>query len=216
MNNIIETVLGPKIKELPWVSHYGGLTFLVEDGYCDENGKWIKTTYPLTCNATPAECTGERFEPLEPSEDYKSLIYFEPEGNENIKKGQLYGKNGTWYDGKIRLICWFDSRFFNGPFCDKTQIIIPNLVYCLCCKGHAENGAYVEITGGQKESKTFTRNNIFGAYSYSKLADCKRFFLYPYDFFSITFNYKLFMQDNCGVLETGVTCVEVIDKCELI
>lgn len=212
--DFITNIICEKLDTLCWTDVVAkGISFLVEDVVCDKEGKVIsKNIYPVTCNTTYSECGDGRFTPLEPNLNYKSLLWMEQSGDQTsgISYHPKFPNNkkyiGKKHTGNLWLSAWLNPTEFGGDSCDIKVHILPELNNILCCSGTLDKVTY-SFSVTRTHSKEFTKKQVFGRFGYSKLPDCKKYFYHPYDYFSLTIGYEMFITDLCAPdLMSGLEC----------
>lgn len=211
LSAIKSTLEGIEVDANPLIEKYGGLVFPItipqEVGRTDGGESVLKEkTFPVSCGVTFADCVNNRrYQELVPNSKYRSISYWEQTGDatmdtslaRNAHKGGL-----LVYDIPARLVFWGDIRKINvnDNGSDDCTVVAP--VSLAIQKALNRRGGF-PITGyenarvdlsflGQERKDV---GSVFGKYTYGK--EVSNFMLYPYDFFSLRYNVRLWVSRSC-------------------
>ncbi len=213
LSAIKDTIEGIEIGSTPLIEKYGNLVFPItipqEVSKTDSGESILKDkTFPVACGVTFQECiTKQRYQELSPNSRYKSIAYWEQLGDATINTAlsSKTHKNGLLvYEFQARLIVWLNMAKLNingngqsdcsiaAPVALKIQSAL-NRKTGFSVSGDAYVGAKVQFFFNGQERKD--ANAIFGRYTYGK--DLSAFMLHPYDFFSLKYTVRLWINQNC-------------------
>lgn len=225
LSSIKSTIEAIEIGSVALIERYGGLVFPItiqqEIGKTDGNQPIFKDkVFPVACGVTFQECvTKQRYQELVPNSRYKSIAYWEQLGDATINSAlsSKTHKNGlVVYEFSARLIVWLNIAMLNvngdgqtdcsivAPIALKLQSAL-NRKNGFAVVGDAYQGAKAQFIFNGQERKD--ANSIFGRYTYGK--DLSSFMLYPYDFFSLKYTVRLWINQNCVTaftLGTPIDC----------
>lgn len=225
----VESALeGIMIGGTPLIEKYGKLVFPItvpdEIGKTDGGESILKEkTFPVSCGVSFQDCiTNRKYQQLVPNSAYRSLAYWEQMGdatlNESLSK--FSAKGGLMvYDIPARLVVWLNMAKLNlnGDGQSDCSIAAPIAIKIQSAL-YRKNGFFVpdDAYQGAKVQLVFTGQerkdvgNIFGRYTYGK--EVARFMLYPFDFFALRYNVRLWINRNCVeafTLGTPIDCPAV-------
>jgi len=198
--------MSPRISALDWVGRYGGL---VQSATHGQTGS--EETYPVACGVVSKNCNNQ--DPLHdliPNDKVTSVVYWEEITPMSVKrtKSAYPNQHSIKAQGSARLVAWINLRMLGVEGCSTPLEIILGLEDALYAKG------MISLTGTHlgKFSSSPTRDGsrdatqLFGKYSYPKSS---RYYLTPYDFFSIEVKFEMEYDPRCAprfVLQTPINC----------
>lgn len=201
-----------QIMSLPWVERYGGLTFLAER-YIEEGSPEI---FPVSSNVSNSDCwQNGAYANLVPSASVKSIVYYEQIADINVVPSTRGKRSYQTYTTSLRLVSWLNIPLLGYPDTSICWRFIPGVKKELMKRPDIPVGGDLEkilvlapeIKNISIDSSDNTKNNVFSKYSYGD----ERLFLYPYDFFSLTFDLTFTIDENCLediVLDNPINCID--------
>lgn len=217
MINAVATQIKGLIKDLPWVETLAGVAVPHTHYVSNGDGSEIPCTFPMVCNANPAECDPNgRFMPIVPDDYKKSIIYFEQFGS--IIPQPNSDKDFSEHKGKIKLIAWLNLQQLG---------IHPDSMDCSCSVSGCFSAELYKIISRQKQpleiaTGCFTGSSIelsvtalpqrnvaeFQKYSYGReVLECLK---YPFDFFTIEIGFTFHFCENGLLTHTPSDPIECI------
>lgn len=203
--------LKDKISNLPYVEHYGGLSFPIEKVDVIGEGvsaRSIKKVFPVMSTLTGFDCWNKgKYQNLVPNTKYKSLFYWEVlDDMKQIPNAHGAGYKAVTFSGSARLVYWLNlalmgasagsllSEYGNytlGP------LVQGNLISELEGKRFGLNSGALQGTSiSLKKAGVVVKDaRIFSRYSYGN--DISALLMYPYDFGAIDFKIEMTMPRSC-------------------
>jgi len=190
---IIDTILSPELKALPFVDRYGSvvqtLTQEIDDGVGDKPS--VKS-YPVSCDVQDVDCNNTGFyQDLVPDDSKDSVVYWEvvtPMYNAGPTKVKNF--HTRKFKGVARLVVWMNIAKLGGADTKTPFFALAPIENILSKKGKFTSGEYsgshfwIQSKGDVAQDV----KSVFGKYTYPKL---NAFSLYPYGFFAIDVNFEM-------------------------
>ena len=164
--------------------------------------------FPVSCGVSFSDCVAnQRYQELSPNSKYKSIAYWEQLGDatQNPNLSKFSAKGGlVVYDIPVRLVVWLNQAKLNVNGTGQTDCSIAAPIALKIQSALYRNNGFIlpdEAYQGAKVEMQFTGQEqkdpakIFGRYSYGK--DLTKFTLFPFDFFSLRYNARLWINRNC-------------------
>lgn len=204
IQNLIDTILTPEIKDLNFIDRYAGVTKVLTTNQLAVNGGVIKK-YPISCCVTERDCNDNAlYSDLVPNDDKKSVIYWEiiqPMQNRG-RTPQLNSSKYLRFNGRARLVVWLNLAKLGWQMggsqgdegCNGSVYAVPSLMKILTKQGKVMNGVY-ENRNIKIEPRGLVTdlNQIFGKYDYPSTLN---YHFYPFGYFAIDVDFQLDMCMN--------------------
>lgn len=201
---------------LCWIQYFGGIAKTVMHPSCspfDPTSKILR--YPITCNAKGnlTDCFNNgMYLNLVPDSKHKSIVYFEPIGNQSIKlsdKSSLKHIKQVTQD--VRMVIWANIPKLGFKDCSIMERLYLSLTDCIDCVTWKSNSLGVGLIktdiiryNGWLE----TVRKVFNQYNYG---DKQRLFLFPYDVGSIDIRVTYLVDPSCydmdSLCQDPIPCV---------
>lgn len=189
-------VLMNTISTLPFTDKIGGVAELTSK----DSRQML-----VACDYIQNNCQGDKsYTELVPSVDLKSLFYFENERGAVFKEHKA--GDIMVYETEMRLVGWINQKRLGYNDENVTSLIISSLIKRLLSNDQIKqniSSPFLAIrTTSVKEDNKDPR--IFTKHGYKD-----NFRFKPYDYFSITFGVKFFIDYNClneFVVKTPLEC----------
>lgn len=203
IEKIIETI-GPSITALPWVDRYGGLTRnAIQVKVDEETGFSEELVFPVSSTTTGNCFETGKYKELIPNDAYKSVSFWALNGPIQVTPDKVGHADTIRYQGFADFKAWINLKKLG--LAQEYNPLIPVTLM------NAVNPESINIDGivmlRIKPAQLNVRNeNVFAGYSFNERIT---HVLYPYDYFSITFEFYMQVQADCVANLTigeGIAC----------
>jgi hypothetical protein len=206
---IIERFIGyiaQQIKDLNFVEVYGGVTRLHQEKTIEnqELGITVYKKFPISCAVEGDVAPGkrvQRFRDLIPSDQYKSMLYWEilqgmqDRGGFAANRRTAPNESQRVMQGRARLVGWLNSQALGQTVCnsaaDAIFALLPIFKQTLQYPIIPIENAQVEFRVIGEVIRDFS---IFSKYTYEPM---QHTFFYPFDFFAIDVQIEAIIPLGC-------------------
>lgn len=163
---------------LTWTEVIGGLAFPIEKQGKSDKGDLKTNIFPAGTEVIGGETVGNwEYQPLNPNQNYKSVIFFEEGGTEIVSDRR------DNHISKLRLICWLNLKKIGetSNVNMKTDEYAVELLEAIQgSQGNSNEflGIYVELNAIAKRDK-----DIWNKYSFNQAV--AQYLTFPYSYFAI-------------------------------
>lgn len=208
------------IKDLPFVETIAGMTF-VGSRVISEGNRQISCTFPVACGVDDQNCFQVgHFEPIRPSVNKKSIIYFEDNGGMRPARGKNLAKGTIAFTGSMRLVAWLNYAKMGLSIediktCSSSSVFAVNVITAIECGPKqciVEEGCYSGSIIQLGTPILLPKNTtIFSKYTAYK-QDTIRCLGYPMDYFAIDIPVTFLLNKKCfapPVLGEPIDCIVI-------